>query len=293
MRETPTLTWKHALLALFAGIAVAAGCGGDDDEASDQQRSAESKVGVEAPGIIAFRRYADDAETQGVVFTIRPDGTDERQVTRPPAGGTDEFPQVSPDGRRLAWERCPADGPCGVYTADYRRQRRQGRRADLHAKPICDGANVGWHPDGDRLVVTRASGRARQAGAGDQIQRSELVEVNLADGRQRVIARVDDWQGDLSSASWAPDGRRLAADRLFSAFHPQAGGRRIDILPADGGTPDGVTPLDNQRRRRTGVVARRGHAGVPHERRKRGRHRLADRDHPGRWRQPAPARPVR
>jgi hypothetical protein len=41
-------------------------------------------------------------------------------------------------------------------------------------------------------VVTRASGRERQAGAGGQIQRSELVEVDLADGRQRLIARIDD-----------------------------------------------------------------------------------------------------
>jgi TolB protein len=64
--------------------------------------------------MIAFRRYADAAETQGVIFTIRPHGTDERQVTRPPDGATDEFPQVSPDGPRLAWERCPETEPCAV-----------------------------------------------------------------------------------------------------------------------------------------------------------------------------------
>jgi TolB protein len=233
-------TWP--LLALVAGIAVAAGCGGDD-EAISEQRSAQTKVGVEAPGIIAFRRYADAAETQGVIFTIRPDGTAERQVTRPPDGATDEFPQVSPDGRRIAWERCSENEPCAVYTAGIDGNDAKAVELTCTLKPVCDGANVAWHPDGDSLVATRASGRERQAGAGGWIQRSELVQVNLADGRQRVIARIDDWQGDLTNASWSPDGRRLAADHWFSAFHPRPG-RRIDVVPADGGTPEGVTPLE-------------------------------------------------
>ena len=224
-------------------FAVAAGCGGDDDETAKQDRDAQTKVGVEAPGIIAFRRYADAAETHGVIFTIRPDGTDERQVTRPPDGASDEFPAVSPDGRRIAWERCRETEPCRVYTAKIDGSGAKEIELTCTLKPVCDAANVAWHPDGDHVVVTRASGRVRQVGDGDQIQRSELVEVNLADGRQRTIARIDDWQGDLTSAAWSPDGRRLAADRWFSAFSPRPG-RRIDVMPADAGTPKGVTPLD-------------------------------------------------
>jgi Tol biopolymer transport system component len=91
-------------------------------------------------------------------------------------------------------------------------------------------------------VVTRSSGRVRQTGDGDQIQRSELVEVGLDGGEGRSILRIDDWQGDVQDASWSPDGRRLAADRYFSSFHPRPG-RRIDVIPASGGTPEGVTAL--------------------------------------------------
>jgi TolB protein len=243
MREKLALTRKQALLALLAGIAVASGCGGDDDDkAPDQQRNAQRKVGVEAPGIIAFRRYSDTAETHGVIFTIRPDGTGERQVTRPPDGATDEFPQVSPDGRRLAWERCPVSGSCAVYTAEIDGGNATRVELTCTLKPICDGANVGWHPDGDRLVLTRASGKAREGSFGDQIQRSELVDVDLGSGRQRVIARLDNWQGDLNNASWSPDGDRLAFDHNFSVFHPRPG-RRVEIVPADGGKPKGLTPL--------------------------------------------------
>ena len=120
--------------------------------------------------------------------------------------------------------------PCAVYTAGIDGSDTTAVELTCTLKPVCDGANVAWHPDGESLVLTRASGRERQAGASGQIQRSELVQVNLADGRQRVIARIDDWQGDLTSASWSPDGRRLAADHWFSAFHPRPG-RRIDIVP--------------------------------------------------------------
>ena len=145
-----------------------------------------------------------------MIFTIRPDGTDERQVTRPPAGASDEFPAVSPDGRRIAWERCRETEPCRVYTAKIDGSGAKAIELTCTLKPVCDAANVAWHPDGDHVVVTRASGRVRQVGDGDQIQRSELVEVNLADGRQRTIARIDDWQGDLRARRgrpMAPPGR--------------------------------------------------------------------------------------
>jgi TolB protein len=237
--QTRALRFRVPLLVLAVPVVGLAACGDDDENAPDQRPKAQREVGVEAPGIIAFRRYTDAAETRGVIFTIRSDGTGERQVTRPPDGAADEFPQVSSDGRRLAWERCSETEPCAVYTADIDGSNAKPVELTCALKPVCDGANVGWHPDGDRLVLTRASGRVRQGATSDWIQRSELVEVDLQTGRQRVIARIDNWQGDLTSASWSPDGRRLAADRWFSEFHSQPG-RRIDVVPADGGKLEGA-----------------------------------------------------
>src|SRR5262245_4263954 len=71
-------------------------------------------VGATFPGRngrIAFRRFFNDEQTWGAVFTIDPDGTDERQVTFPPEGYVDRNPDVSPDGRRIAFEREGVD--CG------------------------------------------------------------------------------------------------------------------------------------------------------------------------------------
>ena len=53
----------------------------------------------------AFRRFLDEERSTGAVFTINPVGTDERQITRPPIGFVDRNPDVSPDGRRIAFER--------------------------------------------------------------------------------------------------------------------------------------------------------------------------------------------
>src|SRR3954469_24294978 len=59
-------------------------------------------------GRIAFRRFLDLDQSTGAVFTARPDGTHELQVTHPAPGFVDRNPDVSPDGRRIVFQR---EGP--------------------------------------------------------------------------------------------------------------------------------------------------------------------------------------
>ena len=59
-------------------------------------------------GRIAFRRFLNEDRTWGAVFTINPNGSHERQVTFPKQGFVDRNPDVSPDGRRIVFER---EGP--------------------------------------------------------------------------------------------------------------------------------------------------------------------------------------
>ena len=46
-------------------------------------------------GQIAFRRYLGPNRTKGAIFIAAPDGTGERQLTRPPAKVGDDFPDVA------------------------------------------------------------------------------------------------------------------------------------------------------------------------------------------------------
>ena len=59
-------------------------------------------------GRIAFRRFLNEDRSWGAVFTINPDGSGERQVTFPEEGFVYRNPDISPDGRRIAFER---EGP--------------------------------------------------------------------------------------------------------------------------------------------------------------------------------------
>ena len=109
--------------------AVAAGCGGSDDHPSPAGAASKPKQTASADlpgGRIAFRRYLDYGQTQGAIFTVNPDGSDERQLTEPPEGMVDDHPDWSPDGKRIAFERCAEGEPCRVFTvaADGASRRR-------------------------------------------------------------------------------------------------------------------------------------------------------------------------
>lgn len=98
-------------------VAALGACSSSDDDEAEPTRAegGQSAVGVEADGVIAFRRYFDDAQTEGDVFTVRPDGTGERQLTHPPGGHVDDQAAISPDGTRIAFERCSEGEPCHVF----------------------------------------------------------------------------------------------------------------------------------------------------------------------------------
>src|SRR4030095_1026635 len=55
-------------------------------------------------GLISFRRYFNDEHTNGALFTIRPDGTGENQITFPASDELDTNQNWSPDGSQLVYE---------------------------------------------------------------------------------------------------------------------------------------------------------------------------------------------
>ncbi|MEA2439385.1 MAG: TolB protein [Thermoleophilaceae bacterium] len=228
-----------AALACVGALALTA-CGSSDSGKTTKAKS--PAVGVEAPGLIAFRRYTDDAQKEGSVFTIRPDGTGEHQVSHSPAGHVDDFPAMSADGRRIAFERCAEAKPCQVWlmNADGGQLRRLHVRCAL-AGP-CDVSGPAWSRDG-RLAVTLASGRVKKAGSGDQIQRSDIVAVDPDRGTQTSVVHVDNFQGDLLRPVWSPDGRRIAYEHPWSALSKRVGKTALEVVSLSGGAPQRITPF--------------------------------------------------
>jgi DNA-binding SARP family transcriptional activator len=192
-------------------------------------------------GRIAFRRFLDDAHTHGALFVVNPDGTGERQLTRPAAGTVDDQPEWSPDGHHIAFERCPGGDPCSVWTVrpDGSEAHRVKVRCTL--RPICESTSPSWTPDG-RLIVGLAQGRVRGHGTTDQIQRFSIELVDRRHALQRTIVARDHWTGDTAQPVISPDGKTIVYKAWNSWLSKPGLAQALYAIDADGTHRRRLTP---------------------------------------------------
>ena len=173
---------------------------------------------------IAFSRiYDTPAKVGGSIWVIRPDGSGERRLTRPPASYF--LPAWSPDGRMIAAEAWPSDDR---YAIAVMRADGTGRR--LLTDPRRGDHMPAWSPDGRSIAFARGFGTATD------------IWVMGADGsRQRRVLRH---RGEDFDPTWSPDGRWIA-------FGGNTSGKQFDIYVV---RPDG-TGLRRLTRNRAGVPA--------------------------------------
>ncbi|WP_076069541.1 alpha/beta hydrolase family protein [Sphingomonas montana] len=102
-------------------------------------------------------------------------------------------PQISPDGRTIAYVRRTADVMTDrMQSSLWLIDVASGRQSPLAAQ----GSNPRWSPDGTRIAYS--------AGDGDS---SQLFVRWLATG---ASARITSFPGDPQALAWSPDGTRLA-----------------------------------------------------------------------------------
>jgi TolB protein len=165
-------------------------------------------------GRIAFRRFLNEDRSWGAVFTINPDGTDERQVTFPDDGFVDRNPDVSPDGRRIAFEREGADyDEVFVVDVDGSNLTWLTRHAPdqfcLEFSGHCSGSPA-WTPDGRHIVFTSAEGPPV-----DGFVELQALFIMRADGShvRQLTQLTTPRLGEDSDPQVSPDGRRIVFQR--------------------------------------------------------------------------------
>jgi Tol biopolymer transport system component len=154
----------------------------------------------ERPGRIAFARPGLQSE----LFTVAPDGTALRRLTRNRVEDTD--PKWSPEGRRLL-----SFGITGIVIRDARGKvlRRLPRTCCMEPR---------WSRDG-RLIAYLEFACEDPSGRGDPICADLWIVRSDGTGRRRLVkANVDTTQDIDRRYAWSPDGRRL----VYAAFDTNA-----------------------------------------------------------------------
>jgi dipeptidyl aminopeptidase/acylaminoacyl peptidase len=130
-----------------------------------------------ANGRIAF-------EQGGVIYSVRPDGSDRRQLT---TDTSSHSPRWSRDGRLVAFNRA---GDIWVMRAD-------GSAAHRITSGAASDINASWSPDGGRLVFSRTTD-------GTLAGRSLYVVSAAGGSGQRLTTRSD---GCAVEPTWSATGR--------------------------------------------------------------------------------------
>jgi TolB protein len=234
----------HRLLVALAitAVALAAGCGGgeNDDSPATTPESTGHRTTPAPGGHILFKRYLDPEQQRGVIVTIDPGGSGEKQLTDPPEGASDDEPGVSPDGTKIGFTRCGESG-CQVWTArsDGSRPRRLDP-ADIDGKHFADErSDPAYSPEGSLVAFSRGWGNVDEER--DQIQFSEVYVMDARGRHTRRLTRFNkSYGGDTGSASWSPDGKQVAV--AHSTPMTESDVNDLYVITVPGGRARRLTP---------------------------------------------------
>jgi TolB protein len=251
-----------AIMVTIGCTLLAGGCGGGTPASRAPATPTGAGPGSVYSGRIVFRRYLDDSESMGALFTSKADGTDEQQLTHPGAGVVDDEPNWSPDGHRIVFARGTNSGTDqeqhGLYTIapdgtdlTALSPKFTSTITSTEAAPFLAGADQGpaFSPDGKQIAFNHIRGHVALEGTHglppgfDQIQFSEIFVMDADGSHRRQVTRHPAYSGDSGNGvAWSPDGTALVYSRFNSPGSDPSQCRSLYVVDVAGRHSRQLTP---------------------------------------------------
>ena len=119
------------------------------------------------------------------LYVMRPDGSDQRQVTE---GGNPFYVRFSPDGRRLLYSDGPPQDRRGIWVVDV-----DGKNPRRILPTSNATASACWSPDGKQIAVA-ISGSGPEEHARLEIIKLDGTHRTLLTMPSQEIADMPDWR---------------------------------------------------------------------------------------------------
>jgi Tol biopolymer transport system component len=203
-----------------------------------------TKSGADGP--IAYTRYRyENSPLRSELWVTNADGTGARKLDVVPPNTADDQPDWSPDGKSIAFARCPAgrNGVCALYT--IRSDGTQLTRLSAPCPPAgdlpkcVDDSTPAYSPDGKSLAFSRAWGKPGT----DRPQFVALMVGDLHLHHLRRVAYFGQYGGDPYEPAWSPDGKRLVFDNDEGTKLEPGRKAALYIVNADGTGLRRLTPF--------------------------------------------------
>jgi TolB protein len=190
-------------------------------------------------GRIAFRRFLNEERTWGAIFTIKPNGKDEQQVTFPSPDFVDRDPDYSPDGQKIVFQR-EGDTSDEIWVVNVDGSHlTQLTTPDpcLPDRGTCDSSPA-WSPDGKQIAFARDTGVIA-----DDAENKGIWVMNADGTGAHQLTQLDQpGQGFDRSPQFSPDGNKIVFERDNVRDAQPVDGIALWVLDLRTGVERRITP---------------------------------------------------
>jgi Tol biopolymer transport system component len=174
--------------------------------------------------------YTDRSVGADDVFVMNADGSNPVDLTTDNATGQDQQGSFSPDGTRIAYQRCEGPGVTGCHIATMNPDGSGDSNLTLPDPGRFDGAPY-YSPDGEQIAFVRCDVPKT---------RCDTAVMPAAGGLPVIVTSTLVTTYNVHPA-WSPDGTRIAVSSGANAANTQD----IVLINTDGSNPMPLTTTDN------------------------------------------------